>query len=307
MQQLKDFKKIAIVGTAPSWCDTPWNDADLGIYSLNDAYNIAGFQRADFWADMHPLNKFWYAPKKEEGKQVVVFSHQIPYGYYVRPAGHLDWLATQPMVKYLHPEHAQQLPESATWPNAHPFPRADVEASYGRYQTSSPQWMLAQVLMAGIREVHIYGIHLSTEQEYIEQRPGFEYLIGCLLGPTKRTMTVKDKLRRYESQDGLVVLPEASPVLAAGFQYAFEPSPRRALEPLKWELHKAEIKLTRRLDALKRARWPITKLQEPIPNDPHGAMQTRTLTISTLQQEVRYYEAMVQDCQDALGRAQAGV
>lgn len=307
MQELADFKKIAIVGTAPSWKDTPWTDPDLGIYSLNDAYNIPGFQRADFWADMHPLNKFWFAPKKEEGKQVVVFGHQIPYGYYVRPAGHLDWLATQQMVKFLHPEHAQQVPDSATWPNVRPFPKASIEASYGQYFTSSPQWMLAQCLMAGIREVHIYGIHLSTEQEYIEQRPGFEYLIGCLLGPSKRTMTVSQGLRRYESQDGLVVLPEASPVLAAHFQYAFQPSPRRQLEPLKWELHKAEVKLQRTIGALKVAKWPIARFEEPIHDDPQGKMRMRTALVSTLQQELCYYEALVQDCQDAIGRASAGV
>lgn len=307
MQQLSDYQKIAIVGTAPSWADTPWNDANLGIYSLNDAYNIGGFQRAEFWADMHPLDKFYMAPRDEPNKKLVVFAHQVPFGYYVRPHGHLDWLATQPIVKYLHPDHVQQLPASANWPNVHPFPKKAIEESYGCYFTSSPQWMLAQVLMAGIREVHIYGIHLSTEQEYIEQRPGFEFLIGSLLGPTRRTMHVSKGIRRYESQDGIVVLPEASPILSSKFQYAFEPSPRRALEPLRWELHKAEVKRDRTIHAIKQARWPITRFEEPIPDDPKGGTRMRTARISTLVQELWYFDALVQDCQDALSRAAAGV
>lgn len=303
-----EHKKAAIVGTAPSWNMTPWNEPDMLIASLNDAYNIAGFQRADEWYDIHPLDKFWFAPKKVEGKQAVVFGHQIPFGHYVRPHGHLDWLAVQAeIVRWVHPDHVSQVPESATWPNVRPFPKAEIEESYGLYCTSSPQWIMAHLMMRGIREIHIYGIHLSTEQEYIEQRPGFEYMIGCLLGPSKRVMTVKDKLRRYESQDGVIVLPEASPVLSASHQYGFQPSPRRHLEPLKWELHKAEIKYNRIIGALKTSKWPIARFEEPIPADPHGKMRMRTALVSTLQQELCYYEALVQDCQDAIGRASAGV
>src|SRR5213594_3297114 len=117
-------RKVAIVGTAPSWALTPWTDASLEVWSLNDAYNIDGFQRADAWYDLHPLNKFWFAPKVGPGQKPIIFAHQIPYGYYVRPAEHLDWLAAQAMPKYLHPEFASQLPAAATWPNAHAFPRA---------------------------------------------------------------------------------------------------------------------------------------------------------------------------------------
>jgi hypothetical protein len=300
-------RRIAIVGTAPSWNLTPWADTSLEIWSLNDAYNIDGLQRADVWYDLHPLDKFFFAPKPEPGKKVGIFAHQIPQGYYVRPHSHLEWLATAPIPKYLHPDFATQKPEAANWPNVKAFPKADIEAEYGHYCTSSPQWMLAHALMLGIREVHIYGIHLSTESEYIDQRPGFEFIIGCLLGAGKRKLTIKNGLRHYESADGLVVLPEASPVLSSKFQYAFEPSPRKQLEPLHWELHKAQIKLARTVGALKQATWPITSIIEPIPNDPEGKTQKRWVRTSTLQQEVWHHEALVQDCQDALARASAGV
>lgn len=301
-------KKASIVGTAPSWNLTPFDDPDMLVMSLNDAYNMPGFKRADEWVDLHPLDKFWMTPPPQEGQQVVVLAHQIPFGMYVRPHGHLDWLATQTnMVRWLHPDHATQLPASATWPNVKPFPKAEVEASYGEYCTSSPQWMLGHLLLRGYREIHIYGIHLSTESEYIEQRPGFEYLLGGVLGPGKRTMTVKHGLRRYESEDGIVVLPEASPVMSAGFQYGFQPSPRRRIEPMKWELHKAETKRARTIDALKTAWGPFAHFPEPIPNSPNGAMRMRLCLTSTLQQELYYYDALVADWHDQIGRAQAGV
>jgi hypothetical protein len=303
-----NLDRVAIVGTAESWRQTPWADAGLSIISLNDAYQIDGFQRADEWVDMHPLDKFFYPPETPGGK-TMVFAHQVPLGYYVRPSKHLDWLATQTMPVWLHPEHATQVPASATWPQARAFPKAAIEAHFGRYFTSTPAWMLAHAILRGAREIHIYGIHLSTQSEYIDQRPNFEFLIGTVLGRGKRTVTVADKLRRYASPEGMVVLPESSPILQSDFQYAFEPSPRRKLDPLKWELHKATIKRERTVDALKRAAWcaPWTRVEEPIPNHPEGKTQKVWKRTSTLQQELWHYDALVADCQETLSRVQAGV
>lgn len=242
-------KRIAIVGTAQSWINTPWTDTGLEIASLNDAYRLKGFVRADRWYDFHPLNKFTYT----EGKQI--YAHQIEPGTYVRPADHLAWLAKQVIPIYLHPDYQTQHPEAANWPHAHAFPKAAIEEHFGRYFTSSPGWMLAQFILEGYREIHIYGIHLATESEYIEQRPNFEFLIGSVLGPTKRRITVKQGMRRYETQDGIVVLPEASPVLSSDFQYAFEPRPRAVLEPLKWDAHRYAVKRERAIDMLKTKPW----------------------------------------------------
>lgn len=301
--------RLSITGTAPSWRLTPWHDTEMTIFSLNDAYNIDGFQRADEWYDFHPLNKFHFAPKMENGQKAILYAHTIPEGHYVRPHNHLEWLATQTMPIWLHPDYATQLDGAATWPMARAFPKADLEVYFGRYFTSSPAWMLAHAIMRGFREIHIYGIHLSTESEYIEQRPGFEFLIGRVLGPTKMTTTVHQGLRRYETQDGVIVLPEASPVLASKFQYAFETSPRKALEPLKWELHKAQIKHQRVVQALKTAPWmsPWVRVQEPIHNDPDGRMAMTWKRTSTLQAELWHAEALVADCEDQLARAQMGL
>jgi hypothetical protein len=116
---------------------------------------------------------------------------------------------------------------------------------------------------------------------------------------------VKDGLRHYETKDGIVVLPEASPVLSAPFQYAFQPSPRHGLEPLKWELHKATVKRERTVAALKTAPWyvPWTTIKEP---QDDGQIHSRRVLTSTLQQELWHYEAMVADCQEQLARATYG-
>lgn len=296
------MRRIAIVGTAGSWTQAPFGNPAVEIWSLNDAYQLPGFARADRWYDFHPLDKYHFV-EVVDGVQPKIYAHQLPPDRYLRPAGHLDWLATQPFPKFLHPDFATQHPEAATWPNVHPFPRAAIEAHFGRYFTSSPGWMLAHAVMEGIRDIEIYGIHLSTEHEYIDQRPNFEFLIGCVLGSGKRTVTKADGLRVYESPTGRIVLPERSPVLEATFQYAFEPSPRKKLEPLRWELHKAQAKLGRRIEALKSVQpfWPLVTVQEPSDEHP-GTFTPVRKTVSTLQREIVYFEAVVADCQDALAR-----
>ncbi len=300
------LERYAIVGTAPSWRMMPWHDLTLHTASMNDAYQMDGFERADEFYDLHPLNKFYLVPEAPPGQKAVIYAHQIPIGSYVRPAKHLDWLATQTIPVWLHPEHASQLPASAGWPSARPFPKAEIEATFGRYFTSTPAWMLAHAILRGAKEIHIYGIHLSTESEYIEQRPNFEFLMGCVLGRGKCTVSVADGLRRYETADGLIVIPEMSPVLSSNFQYAFETSPRRQIEPLKWELHKALVKRDRRVLALKTANpWvPFVTFEEP---QDDGVVKRRRMMTSTVQQELFYYDALVADCQEQIARVSAGV
>lgn len=246
------MERVAIVGTAPSWQMTPWTDPGLRIWSLNDAYRLKGFGRADAWYDLHPVDHFHFV---QEG-QGQVYAHQVPPGHYVRPKDHLAWIAGQQIPVWLHPDYLTQHPAAKDWPSARAFPRAEIQQAFGLYFTSSPAWMMAHAVLQGVKEIHIYGIHLSTEHEYIEQRPNFEYLIGRVLGSGRMTVQVKQGLRYHETADGLVVLPEASPILSSDFQYAFETRPRAHLEPLRWELHKIGVKQARLMQALRtRKRW----------------------------------------------------
>lgn len=244
-------ERIAIIGTANSWTRTPWNDPGLYLVSLNDAYRLNGFKRADAWYDIHPVDKFWTVP---EGT-AQVYAHQVPPGHYVRPKEHRDWLKAQAIPVWLNPDYLTQWPDAVNWPSARPFPREDVRTVFGRYFASSPALMMAHAILQGVKELHIYGIHLATEHEYIEQRPNFEFLCGRLLGPSKLTITEKQGLRYFETSDALIVLPEASPILSAEWEYGFEARPRAGFEGLKWESHKVQIKRERAVAQLKTAPW----------------------------------------------------
>jgi hypothetical protein len=286
------MQRVAIVGTAQSWKLTPWNDPGLKILGLNDAYRL-GWPRADEWYDIHPMSKFFYA----QGKHV--FAHQIPPGHYARPDDHVAWMSQLSIPLWLHED------PPADWRHARKFPKDAIEAAFGRYMTSTPAWMLAHAIQRGAKEIHIYGIHLATEHEYIEQRPNFEYLIGRVLGNGTMKTSTHQGLRRYETQDALVVLPEDAPILQSNFQYAYQTRPNAYLEPLKWEMHKLQLKHQRKSQALQKRPWwnPLVTLEEP---DAQGQTSTRLCSTTTLHHELQYLEAAMEDTRQSMARLQIG-
>ena len=206
------MKRCAIIGTAQSWQLTPWADKTLEIWTLNDGY-VLGYPRIDRHYDVHPMHQMNFRPQGQK----TVNPDDVPFGSYLRPAGHLEWLRTRPFPVYL---MAPQDP--ARWPNARVFPMGQILAAFkgawpyrlqrsgqivdGKdYEVSTPALMLMHAIVEGYDEVHIYGIHLATEWEYVQQRPNMEFLIG------------------YAAGKGIkVVLPETTPICKSHFRYAYE-------------------------------------------------------------------------------------
>ena len=190
------IKKCLILGTAPTWKQSPWNDPTIEVWGLNDAY-LLGLPRWNRWYDLHPFEQFVYRP----ADQHKVLAHTLPPGTFVRPAGHLEWLAKQTCPVYI------QRPDPRV-PNAQMFPRQEIVAKFGSWFDSTPAWMVAHAILEGYKEIHIYGIHLATEWEYLKQKPNMCFLIGLAVG-----LGVK------------LVVPSDSPLLKSSHQYAFEPDP----------------------------------------------------------------------------------
>lgn len=187
-------RRICIVGTAPTWRDAPWDDPGVEFWLLNDMYVLQP-KRADRWFDLHPPSKMHF----HKGKRLA--AHQVPAGYFVRPEGHLQWLAQQTIPVYLQ-QATPSIPASRT------FPRAEVEAAVGPYFASSPAWMVGLALLEGVTELHIYGIHLATEWEYVKQKPNLMFLLGLAAGRGVK-----------------LVLPTTAPLLRESHRYAYEDDP----------------------------------------------------------------------------------
>ena len=195
-------KRIAIVGTAPSWKACPWDDPGLLIWGLNDAY-VLNLPRVDAWWEMHPLDHMHF----RKMDQRVIHEQDVPAGYYVRPEGHLQQL--QAMATTI-PVYLQAEPPQG-WPvNARRFDIERAVAEFGDYFASGPAYMVAQAIWDGAEEIQVWGIHLETEAEYREQRPNFEFMLGIAKGRGIR-----------------IVMAPQSPVLKHGFRYAYQSRPAK--------------------------------------------------------------------------------
>jgi hypothetical protein len=251
--------RVAIVGTAPSWRDCPWTDPGLFIIGLNDAYTL-NFPRVDAWFDLHPFDRLYF--RKREAR--VVYAEDIPHGAYVRPEGHIETL--KQMARSI-PVFLQADPP-AGWPaHAQRFPIEAMTAQFGDYWASGPAYEIAWAIEQGAEEIQIWGIHLSTEHEYREQRANFEHLLGIARGKGIK-----------------VVMADASPVMKHPWRYAYEPHP---------EPHPAAVRLQRIAQAKKQlvselAQWPRWK--------------SKTAALDRL----RRVQAQEADCQRTLGHAQTG-
>jgi len=182
--EFKRREKCAIVGTAQTWKETPWNDTSLDIWTLNDAYML-GMPRIDVHFEQHPLDMFVY--RKHDQK---VFTHaDIPAGHYLRPEGHLEWLKKKADDSLVITKEAPP----ADWAHAMQYPREAMEKEFADflwvdktwdrpYASSGPLWMMLLAISMGYKEIQIYGIHLATEREYVEQRPNFEGIIYYAIG-----------------------------------------------------------------------------------------------------------------------------
>lgn len=241
-------KRAAIIGTAQSWKQAPFADPGITIVSLNDAYMLE-LGRVDEWYELHPVEKFYYRKKTQK----TIDAKDVPKGHYIRPDGHLDWLKSKAVTM---PVWLKETPPD-DWPvNAQRFPIEAIEAKYGTYWASGPSYILAHLYERGYRHIEIYGIHLSTHDEYRDQRPQFENLIGRLLG-AHVTETIDGEKRIFTGADFTLVLPKSSPIMQHGWKYAYEPKPQPTPNPYRDELAQVRAQKEALVNAL--VYWPAKK------------------------------------------------
>ena len=63
---------------------------------------------------------------------------------------------------------------------------------YGKYFTSSVSWMIADAIEAGAKEIAIYGVTMSSNEEYGHQKPACSYLLGWARGKGIKVTIQKD-------------------------------------------------------------------------------------------------------------------
>jgi len=176
--------KVAIVGFAPSCADVRvyFNDPDWEIWGLNQLYlqfpTMA--EKATRWFQIHQRSSYDQA---------------------VRDHKHDDWLKAQTNFPiYLDP---------ATWkesgiPMGIPYPRFEIQKTFGDYFTNSISWMISlavyeHIKYGGLEKLAIYGVDMAQDEEFREQRPSCEWLVGwaqALIGKDNVYIPAKSDLMK---------------------------------------------------------------------------------------------------------------
>lgn len=154
--------KVYIVGFAPSWVETPWDDQTAEIWTLNEAYKLAEREpkfRADRWFEIHDR----FSPSKNTDE-------------------HNAFLAQCPCPVYMW-QHYDDIPSSVRFPHTEIMEFFAERGSSGSgYFTNSISWFVAYAIYEGFKEIHLYGVDMAQDTEYQAQRPSVEYWIGLAEG-----------------------------------------------------------------------------------------------------------------------------
>ena len=159
-------KKCFIVGFAPSYKETPWNDPDAEVWTLNEFYML-GKQlpdaKVDRWFEIHNLER---PPKNNPEHLAFLETLDIP----------LYTLKKWDFIKNVNQE-AFPFDAICDWFKA----RGHIGH---RYFTNSISWMLGFAIMEGFEEIHVYGVDMAVDTdksgnaEYGYQKPSCEYFLG---------------------------------------------------------------------------------------------------------------------------------
>lgn len=149
---------LYIVGFAPSWRDTPWNQPDTHYWGLNALHKLAPDQEWSAWFQLHDIAE--HHPQDMEE--------------------HIEWLSSRSFPVYMWDKHVEEYGDRV--PNARPYPREYVLEKYGTYFTNSISWMIAMGIEVGFKKIGVYGVDMAQDSEYQSQRPSCEFFLGWARG-----------------------------------------------------------------------------------------------------------------------------
>lgn len=155
----KDFKKIAIVGSAPtSTLLAPWNDPEWAIWCCSPAiYPVA--KRSDVWFELHRFLPYPPGKPNEPGTR--------PYF----SAEFAEFLNRHPLV-FMSEKHPAVK-------NSEPYPYKEMLAKHGPYHFNSTiSWIIALALECKPEAIGLFGIDMAANEEYAYQRPGCQHFLG---------------------------------------------------------------------------------------------------------------------------------
>jgi hypothetical protein len=154
-------EKVAIVGYGPSRSQCPFEDESFEIWGMNEIYQVV--PRLDILFELHDIR------------------HVIES---FRNKNHIEWLQNSPIPVYMVKKFDNRFkcPISASIA----YPWAEIIAQYGTFLTCQVSEMLALAMLMEYKEVHLYGIDLSSSKgfgkEYSKQKESIAHFVGIAIG-----------------------------------------------------------------------------------------------------------------------------
>ena len=157
------IKKVAIVGTAMSYKEAPFDDPSWEIWGLNDHWN------------MLPRATRWFESQNEEHCSISKVSH--------RPEmTRMDYYNKCPIPVYM-PDHYESAPMSIRYPIEEIQAwLSEIDNSGINYFTNTVSFQIALAIYEGFDIIHLYGVDMAVGSEYEKQRPSCEFFCGIAKG-----------------------------------------------------------------------------------------------------------------------------
>lgn len=162
-------KRVTIMGFAPSWAETKFEDPTMEVWTLNEAYNLlktvnVPVARISRWFEIHDPN----SPSKNTPE-------------------HINFLKNCP-VPLIMQKHYPEYPNSIEYPREEVksmlnenFIIDDIGSPFTEW-SNSISWMIALAILEGYEEIWITGVDMAQTQEYAFQRSSASALIAFAAG-----------------------------------------------------------------------------------------------------------------------------
>jgi len=171
------MKKIALIGTGAGGARAPYNDASYELWSICGVWQT-----------------------KAEFKRIYEVHSAKALTALNIPADKGQWMSEN--ITHCHPTLEK------SFPNAEIIGFEGHIKKYGSYFTSSLAWMLAEAIEEAPDVIEIYGVTMSSTEEYAHQKPACAYLIGWA-----RALGIK------------VIVDRGAELMSAPFIYGYEEVP----------------------------------------------------------------------------------
>ena len=166
------MRKLAIVGSHSLTCAlAPYDDPDYEIWVFNEAPQNApgmGDGKPQFeWCKRWDVDFQMHKPE-------VYMSHNN-----MVKRNHWEWLQENHGKKTIYMQEYDELV-----PNSRRYPLEEICETVGKRRmiTSTPEYALALALYQGRKEIHVWGVELTSNTEYSYQLNGWMYWVGVADG-----------------------------------------------------------------------------------------------------------------------------